>query len=928
MNHHENISCIQSTSASPSLDETFGDWQIRKDILYLDHGAFGACPKSVTQKQNDIRQWIEDSPHAFFERSYVEALESSKKALADFIHADPRDMTLLPGATHGLNVVIQSQRFTQNDEILTTNVAYSSVRMVLDHVAERDGARVVVVEVPLLVDSPEDVMQRILAGVTPRTRLAVIDHIPSRTGLVLPAKTIVRELDALGIDTLVDGAHAPGSIALDLDDIHAAYYVANCHKWMCAPRGSGFLHVRRDRAETIKPLVIARSPYVIGKSERSSLEHNFGWMGTYCPSAILSLPASIHHLKTVVPGGHGGLVRRNHELAVRARRIVCHAIGVAIPCPDTMIASMATIPLPESPEPEQEGMLPIQQALWKDHGIVIPVYSWPSYPKRVIRLSVQAYNHLDQYHKLANCLRMVLCNERKQIRPALNIVAEAETPFWTEEGQESHDSAYSSSTELSLVWRHGGQNVVRKGRQSFYPEKPYQDIENPTSRQLICLAQSRLKRIVTGNFASYPLSIFPTVGGSHVESLLDDKPKYQHVNLEASKMAYMLSRLPRRRIPQTMVSSVEQLLEVDDVIEKWHSWVGDFKEQAEMVHQAIVFAMKTSKTPIKFPDNAEEFVSRVIPYETERHDKNVSLALWRRALVDFTAGRQSCPERVTAFLQIHSFLKDPVGGLCGNFNSATDSFLSLFNSLRPEINFEKVVKQTWEETVVQLAFESSFLSQPLISEACYVHFEEDQQLVYSYADMFSLGRSEFACPEIVVRMMDEILGSDSTSECCVAPIAVTHCHSVCSSDGARAIIIDGNNRITTLTFLRFVAIYGLPQPERLEDDLRDHCRDTGLGPVSFVDFCAVAKMLQNSALATLKKIQSSACLSRFQDIRQVPVLITEEASFFTKLHVGNEEDIAQPVHQAIFATDELLVALPGKIQSHGRAKGFKAMPIR
>ncbi|RBA20840.1 hypothetical protein FPRO05_08287 [Fusarium proliferatum] len=749
--------------------QSFGEWQIQKDIIYLDNGAFGSCPKSVVEKQKNIRQRIEENPHEFFERSYVSGLEASRRSLAGFLHVDHRDIFLLPGATHAMNVVIQSLRFNPDDEILTTNVAYSSVRMVLDHVAERDGAHIVVVNVPLLVTGPEDVMRRILAGVTPRTRFAVIDHIPSRTGLVLPAKQIVKELESRGVDTLVDGAHAPGMIHLDLEEINAAYYVANCHKWMCAPRGIGFLHVRRDRAQNIKPLVIARSPYVVGKSKHSVLEHNFGWMGTYCPSAMLSLPSAIDHLNTVMPGGI-----------------------------------------------------------------------------------------------------------------------------------------------KSLSAGHGVSGI------------PCQDIEKPTLAMLRSLAESRLRKILHGTFSFDSVSMFPTAGACEAALTLTSEIQ-KHANMESSKMAYMLSCIPRRRIPRMMASSVSQLLQTEDVIENWPLRMNTLKNQSQTLTRAIISAMNAPRAPAVFTVDLNKFVSRVVPYETETDEENLSLTFWDRALTDFATKGGWSPGRVTSFLQIHAFLRDPVGGLRNKFETRRDNFLKLLTSLTKEL--EESRQTIREDVAAQLAAESSFLSQPLASNASYVHFSEDQQLVYSYVDISDMARSEFSCPEIVIGMIGDILNCRSGDNVSIAPIAVANIHPVCSSHNSRQVIIDGNNRITTLTFLKFVSIYGLSKLEKAEDNLREYCQDSGFGPVYFVDFCAVLQMLRDNAAHILSQLQTGVSLKHFKHITQVPCLITEEASFITKVLVNGEE-IAQPIHQSIFATDDLLVALPAKMQCHGRAKGFKALPVR
>ncbi|KAI0099801.1 pyridoxal phosphate-dependent transferase [Nemania sp. FL0031] len=908
------------TGSTTVMVESFGEWQIRSDIVYLDNGAFGACPTLVVEKQQQIRRWIEENPHEFFERNYISSWEASRKTLAGFLHADAADLVFTPGATHGMNVVIQSLSFESGDEIITTNHAYSSVRLVLDHVAKQYGAHIVVIDVPLEVPGPDALLQLILASVTPRTRFAVIDHVPSRSGLIFPIKEIVSELETLSIDTLVDGAHAPGMIPLDLADINAAYYVANCHKWMCVPRGVGFLHVRQDRAKKINPLVIARSPFVVNKSQHSHLEHSFGWMGTYCPSAVLTLPTSISYLGSVIPGGYHGLLSRNHDLAVLARRIICRTLGIPLPCPDNMIGAMATIPLPDSPGPEQEGMLPIQQILWKEHGIVIPIYSWPSYPKRVIRLSVQAYNSLDQYLRLANCLRSVLHNERKFANGRLNawpLKASKQSDTWGSGNEQV-------STEYASACGHQAENV---GNNSSFLATPHRDIESPTLWTLVTLAQSRIRRILQGSFHSYPVSLYPTAGDIEMRFSATDEGGSRHANLELSRITYMLSHLERRRIPKLMAPIVAGLLRADDIVDSWTDSVDFLRNQAHILARRIAFGMEAPRTPETFPTSADDFIQKVVPYETEGEEGNLSLRFWLRALADFTGKGQWTISRVTSFLQIHSFIKDPIGGLRGDIVTQTEVFALLFSKLKPEFELTQHSKTLWEEAVAQLALESSFLSQPLIRHANYVQFIGDQQLVYSYVDMDQLARSEFACIDIVIGMIQDIIGSSNDEECSIAPIAVASSYPICSSHDGRPVIIDGNNRTAAICFLKFVSIYGVPDAGNT-DKMREYCQNHGLGPVCFVDLYKVQETLWQGHQGTINQLKMKETVLRFREVRQLPALVTEESSFFTKTLVDGDENILQPVHQSIFATDDVMVAFPGKMQCHGRAKGFIAMPIR
>ncbi|KAJ3579523.1 hypothetical protein NPX13_g1046 [Xylaria arbuscula] len=897
--------------------ESFGDWQIRSDIVYLDNGAFGACPTIVVEQQQHIRRWIEENPHEFFERNYIKSWESSRKALASFLHADASDLVFTPGATHGMNVVIQSLSLESGDEILTTNHAYSSVRLVLDHVANKHGATVVVVDVPLEIPGPDALLQRILSRVTPRTRFAIIDHVPSRSGLIFPIKEIVGELASLNIDTLVDGAHAPGMIPLDISDINAAYYVANCHKWMCVPRGVGFLHVRKDRVQKIKPVVIARSPFVVNKSKHSHLEHSFGWMGTYCPSALLTLPTSISYLGAVMPGGYNGLISRNHDLTVLARRIVCRTLGIPLPCPDDMIGAMATIPLPDSPGPDQEGMLPIQQILWKEHGIVIPVYSWPAYPKRVMRLSVQAYNYLDQYLRLANCLRSVLHNEKLSVQKSIctwPLKSVKQLDNW-------EDSKAHVSTEYASACGHSTESGSNANENIT---TPHEDIKSPTVWTLVTLAQSRVRRIIRGTFDSYPVALYPTAGEGQ---MLASETTVCHANLELSRVTYMLTSLERRRVPKLMAPILVRLLESEDVVESWVDSVDILRNQAQILIRNMVMEMDAPRTPERFPVKGEEFIQKIAPYEAESLDTNLSLTFWLRALADFTAKDQWSLARITSFLQIHAFLKDPAGGLRSNFSMQRELYLLIFNKLRQEFESVENNQAVLEQVVAQLALESSFLSQPLVRDAAYIHFLEDQQLVYSYVSIDKLARSEFACTDIVIGMIQDILGNSNCEECLIAPITVANSYPICSSHDGRAVIIDGNNRTATIGFLKFVAIYGVPDIGD-KDNLREYCRDYGLGPVCFVDFCEVLDTLWQSHLDIIQQLEKAENVSAFRRVRQLPALVTEESSFFTKTLLDAEENVLQPVHQSIFATDDLLVAFPGKMQSHGRARGFMAMPVR
>jgi isopenicillin-N epimerase len=395
----------------PQPDPMLSKWPLRRDVVHMDHGSSGACPTEVLEHQNALRWDLDRGSPEFFLSSWSPRHRASKTALAKFVNADYDELLLTPGSTLGLNIVTQSQEFQPGDELLTTNHAYSSVVMLLKYVAKRDGAKVVIADVPFPVASPDKVTESILACVTPRTKFAIIDHIVSRTGLVFPIKRIVKELADRGIDTLVDGAHGPGQVQVDLHDIGSAYYTTSCHKWMCAPRGVGFMYVRRDRLSRLKPLVIARSGHWRDSNggAYSWLEHTFEWNGCHDPSGLHSMPRIIEFLETALPGGHAAMVKRNHELAVEARKRVLEILGIKdMPCPDDMIANMVTFPLPDSVLPDMGGILPICRTLWEKDRAEIQCYHWPAYPKRIFRFSVQLHNSMEQFVWLAGKIKDAL----------------------------------------------------------------------------------------------------------------------------------------------------------------------------------------------------------------------------------------------------------------------------------------------------------------------------------------------------------------------------------------------------------------------------------------------------------------------------------------------------------------------------------------
>jgi isopenicillin-N epimerase len=388
-------------------------WPLDPAVIFLNHGSFGACPTEVLRTQSALRAELEAEPVRFLQRELQGRLDAARAALGAFVGADPDDLAFVSNATGGVNAVLRSLRLAAGDELLTTDHAYAACRNTLDYVAGRAGARVVVAPVPLPVASPRVVVDALLARVSPRTRLALVDHVTSPTGLVLPIARIVAELAARGVETLVDGAHAPGMVPLDLRALGAAYYSANCHKWLCTPKGSAFLWVRRDRQADVHPLTISHGA-TGERAGRTRFRLEFDWTGTQDPTAWLAVPRAIEYLGGLVEGGWPALMARNRALALEARRLLCAAAGTAPACPDEMVGSLAAVILPDSVTTETGWRVPdpLQARLFGAHRIEVPIMRWPAPPRRLVRVSCQLYNDSSQYTRLADALRKELAAER------------------------------------------------------------------------------------------------------------------------------------------------------------------------------------------------------------------------------------------------------------------------------------------------------------------------------------------------------------------------------------------------------------------------------------------------------------------------------------------------------------------------------------
>lgn len=384
----------------PSYSEFGRFWMLDPAVVFLNHGSFGACPMPVLAAQQEWRDRLERQPLQFLGNDLERLLDDAKLELATFVNCSAADLAFVANATSGVNTVLRSLKFEPGDELLTTSQEYNACRNALNYVAEREGVEVVVASIPFPIRSGAQVLEALLKKVSSQTRLVLLDHVTSQTGLIFPIAEVVQELTQQGIETLIDGAHAVGMLPLNLVELGATYYTGNCHKWLCAPKGSAFLYVQPDRQMAIRPLTIshgANSP----RRDRSRFQLEFDWMGTTDPTAHLSVPPAMQFLGSLLPGGWAALRQRNRELVIAARTILCQTLAVAPPCPESMLGSLAVVPLPDGEAQT------LHDALLRQFGIEVPIIPWVD-RGRLIRISAQIYNCLEQYEYLAIALKELL----------------------------------------------------------------------------------------------------------------------------------------------------------------------------------------------------------------------------------------------------------------------------------------------------------------------------------------------------------------------------------------------------------------------------------------------------------------------------------------------------------------------------------------
>lgn len=373
------------------------------EVIFLNHGSFGATPAAVFEVYQRWQRELERQPVEFLGRRYDDLLRQSRIRLAAYVHTDPANLVYLANATAGVNTVARSLKLAPGDQILITDHEYGACENAWRYVCDRSGAELVRQSIPLPLPEPTAIVDLLWQKVTPQTKLIHISHITSPTGLIFPVEEICKRARAAGILTLIDGAHVPGQLPLNLDELGADFYTGNLHKWLCAPKGSALLYVRPEHQPQIAPLVVGWgytdqmfSASMVYTTARSFPERH-QWLGTLDPAAWLSVPAAIdfqeeHHWDDVRQVCHGVAIETQSRLA--------ELTGLSPVVPETAFGQMVIAPLPPC-DP-----LVLKQRLYDEYKVEVPITTWNG--QHYVRVSIQGYNTRADVDKLMDALKALL----------------------------------------------------------------------------------------------------------------------------------------------------------------------------------------------------------------------------------------------------------------------------------------------------------------------------------------------------------------------------------------------------------------------------------------------------------------------------------------------------------------------------------------
>jgi isopenicillin-N epimerase len=375
-------------------------FQLDPKVAFLNHGSFGATPKEVFEVYQGWQRKLEHQPVKFLGREIQGLLSEARKSLGAYLNADKDDLIFVPNATTGVNIVARSLNLKAGDEVLASDHEYGACNNTWTYLSQRQGFTYRHVAIPLPVRSNEEMLEQFWQAVTPQTKVIFLSHITSPTAVTFPVAEICKRARRAGILTVIDGAHAPGQVPLDMQAIDADFYTGNCHKWMCSPKGAGFLYVQRQHQAMIEPLVVswgwsAKSQDSLG----SAFLDNYAWHGTQDFSAYLSVPAAIkfqhkYNWEKVREQCHEILRRGLEQLQTLTGLEPAYA-------DDTLYHQLVIVPLPKIAD-----LAAFKNKLYDDYLVEIPLTEYKD--QQFARISVQGYNTKEDINRLITALKGML----------------------------------------------------------------------------------------------------------------------------------------------------------------------------------------------------------------------------------------------------------------------------------------------------------------------------------------------------------------------------------------------------------------------------------------------------------------------------------------------------------------------------------------
>ncbi len=380
-------------------NEARANWTLDPEVTFLNHGSFGATPRPVLEAQSRLRAEMERQPVLFLDRMLRARLDAALAAVGRLLGTHARNLAFVPNATYAINSVVQSLPFRPGDELLIVEHGYPAIIKTLMRIADRTGARVVRLPIAFPRESTDEIANAIIGALNSRTRLVVLDQVTSPTAMIIPARPVVQACRERGILVMVDGAHAPGMLPVDLDAMQPDFWTGNLHKWVCAPKGAAVLYVRPDLAKSIAPVVTSHS-------YGSMFPEEFFWTGTDDPTAYLSVPAAIEFMSSL---GWARVHAHNFALARWGSRVVADAVGGSLPVPDNHgnYGAMAIIEITSRFNPPTiEEARALQARLYESDRIEVPFMQVDR--RTFVRLSAQVYNAPREYERLGAALNRLL----------------------------------------------------------------------------------------------------------------------------------------------------------------------------------------------------------------------------------------------------------------------------------------------------------------------------------------------------------------------------------------------------------------------------------------------------------------------------------------------------------------------------------------